>query len=118
MSKIIPQITFSDYGEIEILGDLERFLLALLGMDDESLMRKLEVRRGNGRNDYPIRVMWNLIICHATRKSNAIRMSCDIFKSGFFAENDSQYPAQILLSRTVTRYYPEICMSRDIFRFL
>ena len=62
MAKIISQITFADYGEIEILGDLERFLLALLGMDDEALMRRLETRRGNGRNDYPVRVMWNLII--------------------------------------------------------
>jgi hypothetical protein len=62
MARIIPQITFADYGEIEILGDLERLLLALLGMDDEALMRRLEDRRGNGRNDYPVRVMWNQII--------------------------------------------------------
>ena len=62
MARIISQITFSDYGIIEILGDLERFLLALLGMDDEALMLRLEARRGNGRNDYPVRVMWNLII--------------------------------------------------------
>ena len=62
MAKIISQITFADYGQIEILGDLERFLLALLGMNDEALMRRLEARRGKGRNDYPIRVLWNLII--------------------------------------------------------
>ncbi|MDR2572043.1 MAG: transposase [Oscillospiraceae bacterium] len=62
MAKIISQVTFADYGEIEILGDLERFLLALLGMDDEKLMLHLENMRGKGRNDYPIRVMWNLII--------------------------------------------------------
>ena len=62
MAKIVSQITFADYGCIEILGDLERFLLALLGMDDEALMLRLEARRGNGRNDYPVRVMWNLII--------------------------------------------------------
>lgn len=62
MAKIISQITFADYGEIEILGDLERFVLAMNGLPDEALMRRLEARRGNGRNDYPIRVMWNLII--------------------------------------------------------
>jgi hypothetical protein len=62
MARIISQITFADYGQIEILGDLERFTLALLGMNDEALMLRLEARRGNGRNDYPIRVMWNLII--------------------------------------------------------
>ena len=62
MAMIIPQISFADYGEIEILGDLERYLLAMLGMNDEALMRKLEAKRGNGRDDYPVRVMWNLII--------------------------------------------------------
>jgi hypothetical protein len=62
MARIISQITFADYGSIEILGDLERFLLALLGMNDEALMLRLEARRGNGRNDYPVRVMWNLLI--------------------------------------------------------
>ena len=62
MAEIVSQITFADYGCIEILGDLERFLLALMGMDDESLMQRLEARRGNGRNDYPVRVMWNMLI--------------------------------------------------------
>jgi hypothetical protein len=62
MAKIISQYTFSDYGEIEELGDLERFMLVLLGINDEALMRRHEARRGNGRNDYSVRVMWNLII--------------------------------------------------------
>ena len=62
MLMSISQITFADYGEIEILGDLERLLLAQLGMCDEALMLRLEKRRGNGRDDYPVRVMWNLVI--------------------------------------------------------
>jgi hypothetical protein len=62
MAKIISQTTLFDYTEIEILGDLERLRLALDGMDDEPLMLKLEKRRGKGRNDYPLRVMWNLTV--------------------------------------------------------
>jgi hypothetical protein len=62
MAKIISQYTFFDYSELEILGDLERLQLTLEGIDDEELMRRLEKRRGNGRNEYPVRVMWNLII--------------------------------------------------------
>ena len=62
MARIISQMSFVDYGMIEILGDLERFLLALLGLDDEALMLRLEAKRRNGRNDYPVRVMWNLVI--------------------------------------------------------
>ena len=62
MARIISQISFADYGELEILGDLERLQLTREGMDDEEFIRRLERRRGNGRNDYPVRVMWNLII--------------------------------------------------------
>jgi hypothetical protein len=62
MAKIISQISVFDYQEIEKLGDLERLDLALLGIDDEALMLKLEAKRGNGRDDYPVRVMWNLLI--------------------------------------------------------
>jgi hypothetical protein len=62
MAKIITQNLFTDYGEIEILGDLERLQLTLDGIDDEALMRRLEAKRGNGRDDYPIRALWNLII--------------------------------------------------------
>lgn len=32
------------------------------GIDDEKLMQKLETKRKSGRNDYPVRVMWNLLI--------------------------------------------------------
>jgi len=62
MAYIITQKTLFDYSEIEILGDLERYKLAMQGIDDENLMLKLENKRKNGRNDYPVRVMWNLFI--------------------------------------------------------
>ena len=71
---IIPQISMFEYSEIDELGDLERFKLALDGIDDEKLMRILEKKRKNGRNDYPVRVMWNLFIamivfCHKSVES-------------------------------------------------
>jgi hypothetical protein len=74
MAKIITQATLFDYTEIEKMGDLERLDLALEGIDDETLMRKLETKRKNGRDDYTIRVMWNLLIamivfCHKTVES-------------------------------------------------
>ena len=57
----ITQLTIFDYTEIEILGDLERLKLALENIEDNELCKKLEKERGNGRDDYPIRVMLNLI---------------------------------------------------------
>lgn len=69
MAKIITQQTLFDYTEIEELGGLERLKLAWEGIDDEKLMQKLEKKRKNGRNDYPVRTMWNLLMalivfCH------------------------------------------------------
>lgn len=58
----IPQIALFTWKEIEHLGDLSRLKLVLESMPDESLMRKLEAKRGNGRDDYPIRAIWNSLL--------------------------------------------------------
>jgi hypothetical protein len=60
---IIPQLRlFSWENDIEILGDLERLILVVETIPDEELMQRLEKKRGNGRDDYPVRAMWNSII--------------------------------------------------------
>jgi len=57
----ISQISIFDYSEIENLGDLERLKLFFENVEDENLCKTLEEERKNGRNDYPIRTMLNLI---------------------------------------------------------
>lgn len=57
----ISQISVFDYSEIEILGDLERLKLFFENIDDDKLCESIENTRKNGRNDYPVRVMLNLI---------------------------------------------------------
>jgi transposase len=59
---IIPQKKLFDYQEIQPLGDLERLRLVLKYLPDEEFMRHLENERGKGRDDYPIRAMWNSIL--------------------------------------------------------
>ena len=56
---IIPQISLFEWREIESLGDLERLDLVMRYLPDEELMQKLEDKRGKGRDDYPVRAMWN-----------------------------------------------------------
>ena len=56
----ISQKTIFDYMEVEELGDLERLKLCLENIDDEELCEYLENQRGNGRDDFPVRVMLNL----------------------------------------------------------
>jgi hypothetical protein len=48
--------------EIENLADLERLWLLLKHLPDEQLMQVLESRRSKGRDDYPVRAMWNSIL--------------------------------------------------------
>lgn len=57
----ISQISIFDYREIENLGDLERLKIFFENIDDKKLCEKLENARKNGRNDYPVRTMLNLI---------------------------------------------------------
>lgn len=59
---IIPQISLFDFIKFEDLGDLNLLKLVMENMPDEKLMRKLEKKRGNGRDDFPVRAMWNSVI--------------------------------------------------------
>lgn len=58
----IAQKQMFGWEDLEIVGDLERLSLVLENMPDESLMAALEKHRGNGRNEFPIRPMWNSIL--------------------------------------------------------
>lgn len=59
---IITQLRLFGWEEIEELQDLERLDLVLRYIPDENLMRELEEERGNGRDDYPVRAMWNAVL--------------------------------------------------------
>lgn len=48
--------------DVDGLGDLERLEWVLGAMPDEALMKRLEEERGRGRNDYPVRPMWNALV--------------------------------------------------------
>ena len=71
---ILPQQRLFGWDEIENLGDLDRLRLVLKHMPDEMLMRRLERERGFGRDDYPVRAMWNAMLAgivfqHSTAES-------------------------------------------------
>jgi len=59
---IIPQKQLFGWQEIDELGDLQRLLLVLNYLPDAELMKKLEQERGKGRDDYPVRVVWNSML--------------------------------------------------------
>ena len=59
---IIPRPRLFGWDSVDELGDLERLQLVLDALPDEPLMQRLEAERRNGRNDYPVRPMWNSLI--------------------------------------------------------
>ena len=61
MATILQKALFS-WQDIDTCSDLERLHLVLSALPDEELMRQLEAQRGNGRDDYPVRVMWNTLV--------------------------------------------------------
>ena len=69
---IIPQKQLFQWEEIETLGDLERLSLVLKHLPDEKLMQALERERGNGRDDYPIRAVWNSILAGVVYQHQSI----------------------------------------------
>jgi hypothetical protein len=58
----IPQSSLFCWQEIEDLRDLERLRLVLGYLPDEPLMLRLEADRGRGRDDYPVRPVWNSVL--------------------------------------------------------
>ena len=59
---IISQPYLVDWVHIDAASDLDRLKLVLDVIPDETLMLALEARRGKGRDDYPIRAVWNSIL--------------------------------------------------------
>ncbi|MCF7949900.1 MAG: transposase [Spirochaetia bacterium] len=61
MASITEKSLFC-WRDIENLDDLHRLHLLLDNLPDERLMRLLEQRRSCGRDDYPVRAVWNSIL--------------------------------------------------------
>ena len=61
MAKLLAPYLFT-WREVEAKSDIERLMLVLGHLPDEGLMRKLEEHRKWGRDDYPIRPVWNSVL--------------------------------------------------------
>ena len=61
MAKLLTPYLFT-WKEVEAKSDLERLMLVLEHLPDEGVMRKLEGHRKWGRDDYPIRPVWNSVL--------------------------------------------------------
>ncbi len=61
MAKLLVPYLFK-WQDVEVRSDLERLRLVVDYLPDEALMEKLERHRKRGRDDYPIRPVWNSVL--------------------------------------------------------
>ncbi len=61
MAKLLVPYLFK-WQDVEARSDLERLRLVVDYLPDEALMEKLEKHRKWGRDDYPIRPVWNSVL--------------------------------------------------------
>ncbi len=59
---MIPQASLFHWSQIDAASDLDRLALVLEAIPDEALMHMLEQARGRGRDEYPIRAVWNSLL--------------------------------------------------------
>lgn len=59
---IIPRRSLFSWKNVESKSDLDRLRLVLEVLPDETLMLRLEAQRGKGRDDYPVRAIWNSLL--------------------------------------------------------
>lgn len=63
MARILEQGVFT-WNFVDRMPDITRIRLVLDNLPDEELMLKLERKRKCGRDDYPVRAMWNLVVTY------------------------------------------------------
>jgi len=69
--------------DLENIGDLRRLQLVLETLEDERLMRKLETERGKGRDDYPVRAVWNSLLASVVYQHPSIEsLRRELFRNG------------------------------------
>lgn len=61
MARIIAQSLFS-WEDVDAASDLDLLQFVLDNLLDEPVVEALEHRRGNGRDDYPVRALWNAFV--------------------------------------------------------
>lgn len=121
---IVTQLNL--FSEEEILGDLEKLETILSALPDEQLIRKLEKKRKNGRNDYPVIVMWRLFLAkfifqHDTiasllrecRRNGQLRQLCGIETHVTNHRNGSKVMCLAPSASSMSRFMKTLMLYQD-----
>lgn len=133
----ISQISIFDYSEIENLGDLERLKIFFENVEDKELCEILERERKNGRNDYPVRTMLNLLYAmkifghrsvesfrRELRRNSQLRIVCGLSEGKYKYCGDRKHlvpPARVFTGflNKLKKYKNEIeNMNEELIKFM
>ena len=79
----IPQPWLFNWKEIDAASELDRLALVFSVLPDEKLVSLLEQKRGKGRDDYPIRPMWNALLAGVVfQHKNAAELLRELRRNG------------------------------------
>jgi len=121
---IIAQKLLFDWKEIETLGDLERLDLVLRYLPDEKLMRQLESNRGWGRDDYPIRAVWNSLLAGVVYQHPSVEsLRRELQRNGHLrylcgfdpAKGNSAVPPAYVYSRFLALLFTQVELIETMF---
>jgi hypothetical protein len=86
MAKLLVAYLFK-WRDVEAKSDLERLRLVLEYLPDERLMEKLEAHRDKGRDDYPIRPVWNSVLAGIVYQHGSVELlRRELLRSGELRE--------------------------------
>jgi hypothetical protein len=72
----IPQPSLFSWNDLEARSDLDRLDLVLNHLPDAKIIQYLETMRGNGRDDFPVRAMWNALLAGIVFQHPSIQALC------------------------------------------
>ena len=58
----VIQAPLFSWDAVEARSDLDRFFLVRDHLPDEPIVQSLKAQRGQGRDDFPVRAMWNAVV--------------------------------------------------------
>lgn len=106
---IILQAHLFSWENIKGESDLTRLSYVLGALPDEKLMRKLEARRGRGRDDYPVRPTWNSLIAGALFEHKTIEsLRRELCRNGELRQVCGFDPAKALFAVPTPRAYTNL----------
>lgn len=121
---IIPQINLFSWNTIQARSDLDRLRYVLKVIPDEPLMRILEKERGRGRNDYPVRAVWNSLLSAIVYQHDSIAsLRRELSRNGELrqlcgfdvASGDAAVPPDWVFSRFIRNLYKHLDEVESMF---